>query len=39
MERVLYVYKWKMRPETIPGMQGRGLKGNDGEGECNYDIS
>jgi hypothetical protein len=29
----------QMRPvETIPGMWGRGVKENDGEGESNYDI-
>jgi hypothetical protein len=29
----------KMRPvETIPGMAGRGIKKDDGEGEFNYDI-
>jgi hypothetical protein len=29
----------KMRPvETIPGMEERGLKENDGRGEPNYDI-
>jgi hypothetical protein len=24
--------------ETIPGMGGEGIKGNDGGGEFNYDI-
>jgi hypothetical protein len=24
--------------ETIPGMQGKGIKENDGWGEFNYDI-
>jgi hypothetical protein len=29
----------KMRPvETIPGMEGEGIKENDGGGEFNYDI-
>jgi hypothetical protein len=29
----------KMRPvETIPGMEGGGIKENDGEGEFNNDI-
>jgi hypothetical protein len=29
----------KMRPaETIPGMKGGKIKGNDGWGEFNYDI-
>jgi hypothetical protein len=28
-----------MRPvETIPGMEGGGIKENDGGGEFNYDI-
>jgi hypothetical protein len=29
----------KMRPvETVPGMEGGGIKENDGGGEFNYDI-
>jgi hypothetical protein len=29
----------KMRPaETIPGMEGGGIKENEGGGELNYDI-
>jgi hypothetical protein len=34
-----HVCKWKMIPvETIPGMGGRRIKENGGEGEFNYDI-
>jgi hypothetical protein len=33
-----HVCKWKMRPvETIPGMEGRGIKENDDGGELNYE--
>jgi hypothetical protein len=28
-----------MKPvKTAPGMSGRGIKENNGRGECNYDI-
>jgi hypothetical protein len=34
-----YIYIWKNEAfETIPGMEGGEIKGNDGGGEFNYDI-
>jgi hypothetical protein len=39
MRVVLMYINGKMRPvETVPGVEGRGIKENDGGSEFNYDT-